>query len=219
MEVPLIMEREQMQVIGPQLINISVGHKQLCIASAKLSDANQWAFGDGNHPSTRVALKGLETYVTRNTLRVLDYGCGTGILGIAAVVLGATEVVAVDISTCALELTRENWERNVPHEGDATLSILHASDYQPEPRHDIIVANMPANTLMSLLASLLASLKQDGGGMLLFSGYSSRESIQVSGPVIQAGLMELEPIYDSGWVLQVFCASGTVNDENYSDVP
>jgi ribosomal protein L11 methyltransferase len=110
------------------------------------------AFGTGSHPSTRLVLGFLESAITGGE-RVLDYGCGSGILAIAAAKLGAAHVDAVDLDPQAVETTRANAAANrvelrcvLP---DALPDALPAADY------DIVVSNILAQPLI-VLAPLLA---------------------------------------------------------------
>lgn len=117
------------------------------------------AFGTGSHPTTRLCLEWLEARVTP-ACTVLDYGCGSGILGIAALKLGAGSVVGVDIDPAALTAARDNAERN-----DVALQLAHSSE-AIEECFDCVVANILTNPLM-LLASLLAARLKSGGKIAL----------------------------------------------------
>ena len=117
------------------------------------------AFGTGSHPTTRLCLAWLEERV-RPGDTVLDYGCGSGILGIAAALLGARRVTAVDIDPLALEAARYNSQRN-----GVALDVQPAQ--QPlSNRHRITVANILANPLR-MLAPLLSSHTEVGGALAL----------------------------------------------------
>lgn len=117
------------------------------------------AFGTGSHPTTRLCLAWLEAQV-RPGDTVLDYGCGSGILAIAAALLGAGAVTAVDIDPLALEAARYNSQRN-----RVALDIRPAQ--RPLTRsHRITVANILANPLR-MLAPLLSSHTEVGGSIAL----------------------------------------------------
>lgn len=117
------------------------------------------AFGTGSHPTTRLCLAWLEDRV-RASDSVLDYGCGSGILAIAAARLGAAIVTAVDIDPLALEAARYNSQRN-----RVALDLRTAG--QPlTARHRITVANILANPLR-MLAPLLSSHTEIGGSIAL----------------------------------------------------
>jgi ribosomal protein L11 methyltransferase len=117
------------------------------------------AFGTGSHPTTRLVLAWLEREV-RGGERVLDYGCGSGILAIAAMKLGAARAVAVDIDPLALEAARYNASAN----GVAVEAL--AADAPLALQADLTVANILANPLR-MLAPLLASHTRPGGRIAL----------------------------------------------------
>jgi ribosomal protein L11 methyltransferase len=107
------------------------------------------AFGTGSHPSTRLVLGFLEGAIAGGE-RVLDYGCGSGILAIAAAKLGAAHVDAVDLDPQAVETTRANAADNRVELNCALPDALPAADY------DIVVSNILAQPLI-VLAPLLAT--------------------------------------------------------------
>ncbi|MDP2795162.1 MAG: 50S ribosomal protein L11 methyltransferase [Sulfurisoma sp.] len=128
------------------------------------------AFGTGSHPTTRLCLQWLEGVVAPG-VSVLDYGCGSGILGIAAARLGAADVLGVDIDDAALTSARYNAERN-----GVTLRLKHSR----EPltgQFDLVVANILTNPLC-VLAPLLAGRIAPGGHVAL-SGVLATQAEQV----------------------------------------
>lgn len=149
------------------------------------------AFGTGTHPTTALCLRWLAEQDLRGR-RVLDYGCGSGILAIAAACLGASEVVAVDIDEQATRATRENAERN----GVATrisTPDMNAIDNGP---FDIVLANILAKPLIQL-APTLATLAAPGAPLVL-SGLLSRQINDVV--AAYDGHFEFEaPIIDEDW--------------------
>ena len=180
---------------------------QISNSTLVLSNSNEdsWAFGDGNHPSTRVMLTaGLENYVYSGC-SVLDYGCGTGILGLSAKALGASLVTAVDISDEALQLARFNMERNFGSDVHAnSFQILHSDEYIPTADFDVVVANIPSNTIVTLLGTLEQSMRTGLNGVLLLSGYPASEADIVRDVAREKHTLEVvHESYDSGWVLQV----------------
>jgi ribosomal protein L11 methyltransferase len=128
------------------------------------------AFGTGSHPTTRLCLQWL-CEVVRPGATVLDYGCGSGILGIAAARLGAGEVLGVDIDDKALEAAHDNARRNT-----VTLKLQH-SRKPLEARFDVVVANILTNPLC-VLAPLLAARVAPGGRIAL-SGVLDTQTEQV----------------------------------------
>jgi len=121
------------------------------------------AFGTGTHPTTALCLEWLDGQDIR-TRSVVDYGCGSGILGIAAALKGAARVVCVDNDPQALEATRENARRNgVSH----VVECFFPDDYSTAEA-DLVLANILATPLISLAPRLLRSLRP--GGSLVLSG-------------------------------------------------
>jgi ribosomal protein L11 methyltransferase len=117
------------------------------------------AFGTGSHPTTRLVLAWLEREV-RGGETVLDYGCGSGILAIAAMRLGAARAVGVDVDPLALEAARYNARAN-----SVALEVVPA-DAALVLEADLTVANILANPLR-MLAPLLASHTRPGGRLAL----------------------------------------------------
>ncbi|TXH63091.1 MAG: 50S ribosomal protein L11 methyltransferase [Thiothrix sp.] len=116
------------------------------------------AFGTGNHPTTALCLEWLdgEDLVGKS---VLDYGCGSGILAIAAAKLGAADIVATDIDPQALEATQENARRNQLSTG-RIISCL--PEEVPAQQYDVVIANILSGPLVSLAPTLLSYLKPQG---------------------------------------------------------
>ena len=129
------------------------------------------AFGTGSHPTTRLCLRWLEQHL-RPGQRVIDYGCGSGILAIAAARLGATEIVGIDIDPQALIATRDNAQRN------RVSFEVQGTDVPAPPPADVVLANILA-TPLKLLAPLLQSLVRPGGALIL-AGLLDRQVEEVS---------------------------------------
>ena len=191
--------------------NLNVNGVDLSILSSLDS---RWAFGDGMHPSTSLAIQGLEDcageWASEQPTSLLDYGCGSGILTLAGLALGANDVASVDISDDALFLTKENLKRNFVNNSDR-VQILKSLDDRGsdwEESFDIVVANIPSNTLITLLPTLTRALKKEGS-VLLTSGYPTTEQEAVLSAANSCGLEEEESRrrYESGWILQVFGVS------------
>jgi ribosomal protein L11 methyltransferase len=124
------------------------------------------AFGTGTHPTTQLCLEWLSTNLVAGE-SMLDYGCGSGILAIAAAKLGASPVFGVDIDEQALSAAAENARRNC-----VEVALIHAS--QPlRIQFDRVIANILANPLV-MLAPLLASLTKPGGRLVLSGVLSSQ---------------------------------------------
>lgn len=119
------------------------------------------AFGTGAHPSTALCLQRLDA-LDLTGLTVIDYGCGSGILAVAAAKLGARFVYAVDIDPQALLATRDNAARNAV---DDRVQALAAGSPALQPA-DLVVANILSGTLQQLAAAF-AGLVRPGGGLVL----------------------------------------------------
>ena len=128
------------------------------------------AFGTGSHPTTFLCLDWLTHELTAG-LRVLDYGCGSGILAIAAARLGAAEVVGVDIDDNALIAARDNATAN-----GVNLSLKHSRE-PIEAQYDVVMANILTNPLC-VLAPLLSS-RVAPEGRLILSGVLDAQADEV----------------------------------------
>lgn len=119
------------------------------------------AFGTGTHPTTALCLEWLDG-LDLSAQRVLDFGCGSGILAIAALKLGAASAVGVDNDPQALTASADNAQRN----DVATQLTLHLPEDEPADTYPVVVANILASAL-DTLAPLLASRVQAGGRIAL----------------------------------------------------
>jgi ribosomal protein L11 methyltransferase len=149
------------------------------------------AFGTGTHPTTRLCLQWLDANL-RGGERVLDYGCGSGILGIAAMKLGAAQATGVDIDPLALLAARHNAMQN-----QVTMKFVAVDGDVPEAA-EIVLANILANPL-KLLAPLLARATRTGGNILL-SGVLEHQADEVRDAY--GAWFDMQPLqHDDGWVL------------------
>ena len=131
------------------------------------------AFGTGTHPTTALCLEWLESSALDGR-RVVDYGCGSGILAIAAAILGAAEVRAVDIDPQALIATDANAERNGVR---ARLQITLDQEL-PRSGTDVLVANILAGPLVELAPAFAAAVRP--GGRIALSGILAGQSDTVT---------------------------------------
>ena len=128
------------------------------------------AFGTGSHPTTRLCLEWWERNVAAGCT-VLDYGCGSGILAIAAARLGAARVAGVDIDPQAVEAARANAERN-------GVTALFADSAQPVAgEYDLVVANILSNPLRVLAPAICAHVRS--GGRLALSGILREQADEI----------------------------------------
>lgn len=133
------------------------------------------AFGTGTHPTTALCLQWLDGCDLDGKI-VVDYGCGSGILGIAALLLGAQQVIAIDNDPQALIATQDNAARN--HIDSARISTYLPADAPTQLQADLVVANILAGPLAEL-APVINALTTPGGQLAL-SGIISSQAEQLS---------------------------------------
>lgn len=152
------------------------------------------AFGTGTHATTAQCLEWLDG-VELSGRRVLDFGCGSGILAVAAARLGATQVVAVDNDPQALVATTANAEANAVAK---RIVVADADSWQAGERFDVVVANILANTLIELAPVLVAALADDG--RIALSGVLPEQGEEVAAVYAALGIA-LERRERDGWLL------------------
>ncbi|WP_281687657.1 50S ribosomal protein L11 methyltransferase [Pseudomonas citronellolis] len=151
------------------------------------------AFGTGTHPTTALCLEWLDGQELAGDT-VLDFGCGSGILAIAALLLGAKQALGTDIDPQALEASRDNATRNGI---DPALFPVYLPADLPAGQADVVVANILAGPLVSLAGQLTSLVKP--GGRLALSGILAEQAEEVR--AAYAGAFELEPTAErEGWV-------------------
>lgn len=122
----------------------------------------EMAFGTGSHATTALCLDWIANNIKSDTT-VIDYGCGSGILGIATAKLGAATVYAVDIDPVALEVSDKNAANN--HVATAIFST-YLPEQLPPLQADVVIANILAQPLIGLAATLASLLKPQGSVVL-----------------------------------------------------
>lgn len=162
------------------------------------------AFGTGTHPTTQLCLETVETYTQPGTI-VIDVGCGSGILSIAALKLGAAHALAVDIDPQAIRSTRENAVAN------DILARLETGQGSVDEilngkftlcQAPLVLANILAPIIIRLFASGLAKLVAPGG-ILILSGILDKQAEDVLAAAQAHGLMEIERRQITDWVAMV----------------
>ena len=153
------------------------------------------AFGTGGHSTTKLCLELLES-VLEGGERVADMGAGSGILSIAAVKLGASEVVAVDVDERATAVARENSQRN--DVGERIHVICGEGLSAVEGKYDLIVSNISTKIILSMIPDFRSYLND--GGRLILSGILGSEASEVRNGLENSGLMVLETRCDEEWV-------------------
>ena len=151
------------------------------------------AFGTGTHPTTALCLEWLDGQNLDNC-SVLDFGCGSGILAIAALLLGAPQAAGTDIDPQALEASRDNASRNSID--PARFPVYLPADLPQQPA-DVVVANILAGPLVSLAPQITALVKS--GGRLALSGILAEQAEEVR--AAYASAFDLDPTATKdGWV-------------------
>ena len=155
------------------------------------------AFGTGHHPTTTMCLSALEELVEPGC-SVLDLGCGSGILSIAAAKLGASDVLALDIDGIAVETATANVRQNGV---DAAVKVDEGTLPYPSLKpggYDIVVANISSTVIGGLAPSIArASVR---GGAVVASGVLDEARGQVAGRLRAAGLSLDRVDADGDWV-------------------
>lgn len=153
------------------------------------------AFGTGLHPTTQMCLVALEELV-RPGMDVLDLGCGSGILAIAAARLGAGRVLAVDNDPIAVKTAQENVVVNGVEE---TVCVLHGSLAEAEGGYDLVVANILAAVIVEMAREGLAE-RVRSGGTLIASGILDGQESAVIAALEREGLALAEQRRIEDWV-------------------
>ena len=161
------------------------------------------AFGTGMHETTQLCIRQLRKYVTEDT-RILDVGCGSGILGMLALMFGAKYSVGTDLDPCAIDATYENMEVNGISKDKYEVMIGNSIDDKAVQDkvgygcYDIVVANILADVLVPLTPVILAQMKP--GALYITSGIIDDKEETVVEAVKKAGLEVLEVNHQGEWV-------------------
>ena len=151
-------------------------------------------FGTGAHETTRLCLKLVEQY-TKNGYRMLDVGCGSGMLAIASLLLGASTADGIDNDTAAAKIYTEN--ARVNGVADRYRCFCGSLTEQAEGKYDLVAANIVADILLQLLPEIPVVLKSNG--ILLLSGIvETREADIMS--ALGNRFRLVERLYENGWV-------------------
>ena len=163
------------------------------------------AFGTGTHATTCLCMEVMEDYITAGC-EVLDVGCGSGILALSALLLGAKRAEGVDIDEKAVKTAKENAARNGFHapqitftQGDLTEKI-HGT-------FDVILANIVADVIVLLCKDITAFMKEDA--VLIVSGVIEHSEQQVLTAFRESGLAVLRREQKAGWLSFVLCKKQT----------
>jgi len=152
------------------------------------------AFGTGSHPTTRLCLEWLARELPP-AATVLDYGCGSGILAIAAAKLGARDVNGVDVDPQAIDAARLNAAAN---RVAANFTLADVQDALAAGTFDVVIANILANPLV-LLAPVLAA-RTRAGGRIVLSGILAAQQADVAAAYEPWFIMNLWKSGEEGWI-------------------
>ncbi len=186
-------------VVHPSWIPVEIAEGQIAV-----SIDPKMAFGTGAHESTQLCLQALESYLCPGA-RCLDLGTGSGILSIAAALLGAGSVLAVDIDEKAVTNARENLAHN--RIGSERVEVrLGGVEAVAERPFDLVLANIQSHVLRPLLTPLCGLLASDG--QIAFSGLLVREEAAFCHWVTQAKLEVDTVLAREAWICVVARNSG-----------
>ena len=150
------------------------------------------AFGTGTHPTTALCLEWLASHDLTDKV-VIDFGCGSGILAVAAVLMGARFAHAIDIDPQAIEATRYNAEKN----GVADKIAYYLPEQFEAMQADVVVANILALPLIELSAQIASLLAKPGS--LILSGILNEQAESVVRAYQQRGLQVSPPVTQADW--------------------
>jgi len=159
------------------------------------------AFGTGSHATTRLCLTALEKRV-RPGMRVLDLGCGSGILSVAALLLGAEQAFACDIDDKAVDIAYENAALNGVGRDRYTVragDVLHDEALRREMGggYDLVLANIVSDVIIALVPAVRGLLRE--GGRFLCSGIIDDRAEEVRSALVSGGLVVEETGRSEGW--------------------
>lgn len=159
------------------------------------------SFGTGQHNTTKLCLELLEESLNSGD-RVLDLGCGSGILSIGAMLLGASEITAVDIEQNAVETAIENaGKNNIPEDKYTAYCGDIISDHELCEKigsgYDLITANIVADVLIAMSDLFRQKLKNNG--ILIISGIITERKDEVVNAVVNSGFEVIETAEGEGW--------------------
>jgi len=152
------------------------------------------AFGSGSHPTTVMAATALADHV-HSGVTVLDVGCGSGVLAVAAALLGAVRVAATDVDPDAVTVSKANAIRNEVDE----LIDCSVGSVPPGEQFDVVVANISAGVLIDSAGALSGAVAADG--VMLLTGILGERRDEVVAAFGAAGRSVADERHDDGWVL------------------
>lgn len=161
------------------------------------------SFGTGKHESTQLCIRQLQKYI-RPGDTLLDVGCGSGILSIAALKLGASHATGTDIDPDCMISVRENMQQNGigPEKGDFYVGNLIddvcLQEKVGKEAYDVVAANILADIIIAMMPAIVATMKP--GGIFISSGIIDFKAAEVREAILAAGLAVLEENTQGEWV-------------------
>ena len=161
------------------------------------------SFGTGQHPTTFYCLKKIDCYASE-TASMLDAGCGSGILAVAALLRGIKYVEAFDFDPEAVRMSAENLKLNNIDENALILTQGDAGNYPGRPeKYDLVCANILGHLLITFRFNIASWVKP--GGKLVLAGILQRDFDRVAESFIELGFSEVERETIGDWTGGVFC--------------
>jgi len=161
------------------------------------------SFGTGSHHTTRLCLERLEQYI-KPGMNVLDLGCGSGILSLVALLLGAASATAVDIDPNAAKIARENAERNSISEDRYRIFAGNVLEDEAlvaklaDRQYDLVLANIVADVIIALTPKIPTFLKEDG--VYITSGIITDRGDEVLAAYEEQGMQLLNKSQSGDWL-------------------
>jgi len=183
-------------VIKPSWTKLSKRHRTKLI----LHIDPKMSFGTGHHETTRLSLGLLERFLQPN-MKVLDFGCGTGVLSIASAKLGARSVMAIDNDEWAIENTSENIGRN--HVQAKVKVRLGSISSIPRFRYDLLIANIDFRTISRFIRPLISRIRKEG--IVILSGFLTSDMHALLPLFGKNSLSPLELDSENEWVAIALC--------------
>jgi ribosomal protein L11 methyltransferase len=173
-------------------------HPEFPFVQYQITIEPKMSFGTGHHHTTRLMIEQMMDCGMKG-MKILDMGCGTGILSILASKLGAASITAIDIDVWAYENSIENIAKNNIHNVRISLG---GKEIVPDGKFDIILANINRNTLLDQM--VVYSQVSDIGGILLISGFLNEDISILKKAALNAGFSHELTKSSENWALMMF---------------
>ena len=163
-----------------------------------------WSFGTGGHETTRLCLKALEgLFKTERIERVLDIGCGSGVLSIASSMLGASYVDGIDIDSSIIEEARVNAFQNDPK---LAVQFFTIPIFEINKTYNLVAANILLKTILSFLDNI--SERVESQGYFIASGIKDKDRNNAAKSIEEFGFKLQKTYTENEWVALVFQKTG-----------